>query len=430
MSMRHQSVFLFAMLAAACGSSTFSSSQVTDIPGAGGSVAGGSGGADNGGNTASGGAAPDDGGAGATLPDGSPCVPLASDATDVYVDQRFTGTAPTGVAACPFATIADGLSAAANLAGTRTVHVAGATPALVYNEATRVLVGANVVLLGAGPTMTTISASGAGAGGVCAVHVEGGGTLDGFTVVSPGGDGVRADTSTPAPVIKNVWASGSKNNGIVALGPVELGPNIVASKNGGQGLSSTSATGIVHVAQGTNAFDGNGANGIDMEGATLAFEGGSATGNGFNGIRFGVAGALGATHTVTALVAKNNNTGISSFGGQNLKIRSSTLVANRFEGLLYNYADGYTLDLGTAGDAGGNTFGGAAAATRNVKAGIYLCKSRGAATQPAGGDLFATCPPTQTSFTGCDVAPGAYTDVAYAPAAGDPVVAVACTVGP
>jgi hypothetical protein len=388
----------------------------------------GGGGSDAGG---SGGGAPTDGGAGATLPDGNPCVPLAGSATDVYVDQRYTGTAPTGVAACPFTTITAGMAAAATLSGTRTVHVAGATPALVYSETTRVLVGANLILLGDGPAKTKISALGNGAGAPCAVHVTGGGTLDGFTVVSPGGDGVRADALSPAPVVKNVSAIGSTGSGVVALGAIELGPNVVASNNGGQGVLSSGTSGVVHVIAGANAFDNNTMNGIDIEGATLTFEGGSASNNGFNGIRFGAAGALGTTHAITGLVAKGSNTGISSFNGQNLKIRSSTLLTNKIYGLLYNYAAGYTLDVGVVGDVGGNTFGGATVANRNVKAGIYLCKSRGAGTQTAQGDTFAVCPPTQTSLAGCDVSPAVYTDVAYAPAvAGDPVVAVACVVGP
>jgi hypothetical protein len=373
------------------------------------------------------------GSAGTPVPDGNACVPLANNATDVYVDQRYTGANPTGVAACPLPTISAGMAAAATLSGTRTVHVAGATPALVYNEPIRVLVGANVILQGDGPTKTTISASGAGAGGPCAVHVQGGAVLDGFTVVSPGGDGVRADTLIPAPIVKNVSAIGSTGNGIVALGAIEIGPNVVASNNGGQGVSSTGTTGVVHVigAGGSNAFDGNGANGIDIEGATLQFEGGKATNNTFNGIRFGLPGAIGTTHTVTGLVAKNNNAGIASFNGQNLKIRSSDLLANKTYGLQYNYAAGYTLDLGVANDTGGNTFGGAAVATNNPKAGIYLCNSRGAGTQPARGNAFAACPPTHMAVAGCAATPAAYADVAYAPAAvGDPVIAAACTVGP
>jgi hypothetical protein len=396
------------------------------VGGSGG--AGGVGGADGGGAS---GAAPTDGGGGTPVPDGNGCTPLAGNATDVYVDQRYAGANPTGVAACPFTTIGAGMLAAEKLSGTRTVHVAGATPALVYNEATRVLVGANVMLKGDGPTNTTISASGAGAGAICAVHVAGGGALDGFTVVSPGGDGVRADALSPAPVVRNVSAIGSKGNGIVALGAIELGPNVVATNNGGQGVSSTGTNVVVHVIAGSNSFSNNAANGIDIEGATLVFEGGLAANNGFNGIRFGVAGAATSTSTITGLASKNNNTGISSFGGQNLKIRSSDLLANKSYGLLYNYAAGYTLDIGLAADAGGNKFGGVTVATRNPKAGICLGNSRGAGTQPAQGDVFAECPPTQMAVPNCGAGPAAYADVAYTSAvAGDPVIATACTVGP
>jgi hypothetical protein len=80
---------------------------------------------------------------------------------------------------------------------------------------------------------------------------------------------------------------------------------------------------------------------------------------------------------------------------------------------------------------GGNSFGVATVAGRNTKAGIYLCNSRGPSTQPAEGDVFAACAPTQTSLAARDASPPSYTDVAYAPAVpGDPVVAGTCTVGP
>jgi hypothetical protein len=395
---------------------------------------GGSAGAGAGGGGVSSGGAPTDGGADATLPDAGPgpCIALAGNATDVYVDKRYASTISTGAAGCPFTTINAGIVAAASLTGTRTVHVAGATPALVYTEAAPVAVNTNVVLLGDGPAKTTISASGTCGSGTCAVMVNGAGILDGFTVVSPGGDGIVASLTAPAPVLRNVATIGSKGNGILSLGSIDVGPNVVASKNGGQGLASTGA-GIVHVigSSSSNAFDGNVANGIDVEGATLIFDGGSASGNGFNGIRLGAAGPLATTGTVTGLVAKNNkNTGVSSFGGQNLKLRSSTLLTNGNYGLLYSYVAGYALDLGTAIDPGGNTFG-ATRAAQNPKAGIYLCMSRGPATQPAAADTFAACPPTQTSLAGCDVAPASYTDVAYAPAvAGAPVAATSCIVGP
>jgi hypothetical protein len=238
---------------------------------------------------------------------------------------------------------------------------------------------------------------------------------------------------SPAPVVRQVAASGSKGNGVLALGAVELGPGIVASNNGGQGVSST-GTGVVHVAAagGTNAFDNNGANGIDIEGATLQFDGGHAGGNAFNGIRFGVAGPLATTHRVTGLVSENNkNNGVATYGGQNLKVRSSTLLTNGNYGLYYSYIAGFALDIGITGDAGSNVFGGATVATRNPRAGMYLCHSRGTGTLPGEGNSFAGCAPTQTSLAGCDVSPASYTDVAYAPTvAGNPVVASACAVGP
>jgi hypothetical protein len=372
-------------------------------------------------------------------PDGTPCAPLGPGVSDVFVDKRYLGTAPTGTATCPFTTILAGLGAIATLGATgiRTLHVAGATPALVYNESDKVLVNHKVVLVGDGPTKTTISATGAcNGGGNCAVEVNLDGVLDGFTVTSPGGDGIVANAGSPAAVIKNVSAIGSKLSGIVTLGAAELGPNIVASGNFAQGLASKGVGGLLHVNGGTNAFDGNAFNGITVDGsATLKFEGGTASGNGYNGIRLaGTITAPPTAHAITNLVAKlNKNTGISAFNGQTLTIRSSTLLTNSNVGLWYGYAGTGTLDLGITTDAGGNTFGGSAIAARNGKAGIFLCKSRGSLTQPAHADLFANCPPTQTqtSLTTCDPLPTTYFDVAYmAATSGDPVNATSCTLGP
>jgi hypothetical protein len=377
-----------------------------------------------------------------TTPDASAeaglCAPLAAGATDVYVDSRFTGTSATGASACPFPTIVQGMTAAAGLTGTRTVHVAGSTPALVYKETGAVTVTANVILQGDGPSKTVVNAAGPCGAGTCAVMVAGGGTIDGVSVTSPGatgGDGIVADLASPAPIVKHVAANGSKGSGVLALGATVLGPNIVANNNGAQGLQSpVGATGVVHVLGGANSFDNNAANGVNIDGAaTLIFDGGTASGNALNGVR--LAGAVGAgavsSHVITGLTALlNKNTGISASNGQSLALRSSKLLTNTTYGLFYRYAAGSVLDLGAA-SAGGNVFGGASIASRNAKAGIYLCASRGAGTQPADGDSWGTCPPTQTSLAGCDVAPSTYADVAYAPAvAGNPAVATSCTIGP
>ena len=390
-----------------------------------------------------GGAPTDAGAAGDGATDGSPtdgspgdggaCASLASGASDVYVDKRYAGASSTGVAACPFTTIAAGVAAAANLTGTRTVHVAGDVPALVYAETGAVTVATNVILLGDGPAKTKISASGTCGLRTCAVSVSGSGVLDGFTVVSPMGDGITTAVAVSPPVVRNVVASGSKGSGILPQGAVDLGPHVVASNNDGEGVSSTGG-GIVHVVSAAgvaNAFDHNGANGINVEGASLVFEGGTAVGNTLNGIRFGAAGSLTAGHAILGLVATGNATGVAAFNGQNLKVRSSTLLTNSNYGLAYSYVTGYTLDLGGVGDLGNNKLGGATISVRNAKAGIYLCHSRGPATQSADGDFFAQCPPIVTSLSGCDTAPGVYTDVAYVPTVvGSPLSAASCTVGP
>jgi hypothetical protein len=372
--------------------------------------------------------------AGADVPEviDNPCVPLAANATDVYVDKRFVGGMSTGVAGCPFTTILAGISAAQTLSGRPVVHVAGDSPPLNYSEVGAVLMS-HEILLGDGPAKTTISASGACGTGTCAVMVNGAGVLDGFTVVSPLGDGIVTALSNPPPSVRNVAATGSKGSGIVAMGAVDLGPNIVASKNGAQGVAST-GTGLVHVISGgsaSNAFDSNGANGINIEGATLRFDGGNARANTLNGIRFGAVGSAATTHMIFGLVAVGNkDSGISSVDGQNLTIRSSWLTENTNYGLNYTYGVASSiLNLGTGADLGNNTFGGFIA--RNARAGIYLCRSRGTGTQPAEGDSFASCPPTQTVLTGCTSAPGSYTDVAYAPnVPGNPVTSVGCMVGP
>jgi hypothetical protein len=364
------------------------------------------------------------------------CAPLAAGATDVYVDQRFAGTPRTGAAACPLSTILQGVAAASRLGGAVTIHVAGATPAIVYAETGPVTVGPGMFLRGAGPSRTTISASGTCGAGTCAAIVNGGGVIDGFTVVSPTGDGIVTGAGSPAPVVKNLSASGSRGNGIVALGAIELGPSAAVNGNGATGLQSPQgASGRLHVVGTSNSFDDNTGNGINVDGnAVLLFEGGTANRN-FQGLRLaGVPPGGGGPHTITSLTATGNKGpgGVVAYNGQTIKMRSSSLLGNAAVGLLYSYVSGSTLDLGGgASDPGGNTFGGVTAASRNGTAGVRLCNVTGAGSLPAYGDLWSSCPPTQT-FVACDTAIASYTDVAYAPAVTPtgPAVTTACATGP
>jgi hypothetical protein len=363
------------------------------------------------------------------------CAPLGAGATDVYVDQRYMGSMHTGVQSCPFTTITQGLTAAASLTGTRTVHVAGSTPALVYMEASSLDVTANVILSGDGPGKTTIQASGPCGNTTCAVAVGGGGVLEGFTVTCSGGSGIATSDGMPPPAVRAVLATGSKTDGLIAAANVDLGPGFSANANGAGGVESPAgAGGTIHVIGTTNTFDDNMGNGIDVSGtATLNFEGGTANGN-FQGIRVAGATAAAGGHTITSLTASKNTGpgGVVAYNGQTIKMRSSTLTGNTGVGLYYAYVGSGTLDIGTANDSGGNTFAGATTADNNGLAGLRLCGVTAANMLTAAGDAWSACAPAQT-FADCSTAPKNYSDIAYGPAltaAGVPVAVSGCTVGP
>lgn len=253
------------------------------------------------------------------------CSTLSPGATEIYVDKRFAGT-PNGTVGCPFNTILDAMKLAGPWVGTRTVHVAGSTPTLTYSEVASVFVSKNMVPLGDGSDKATISAPSTTS---AAVIVDGGGTLDGFSISSPTGDGILTQSALPPPIVKNVKSVASKNNGITVTGSAELGPNVHFDKNGNCGLFSKS-DGTVHVIAPGASFDGNAASGISLDGvATLKFDGGSASNNGVNGLRLAgtSSGGSAVVHTVSALIANGNKAqGLGVFNGQSLKLRTSTLL--------------------------------------------------------------------------------------------------------
>jgi hypothetical protein len=353
------------------------------------------------------------------------CSPLPSNAPDVYVDQRFTDGTPTGTQQCPFTTILDGMNAPAAAGTRRTVHVAGDSPALIYQETTRVIVNPGMTLQGDGIERVKVSAAGACAGKTCAIHVQAGGVVEGMTVTCPQGNGIVTGvlgTAAAPPTIRNAAASDSAMNGIVAQGDVELGPAIRASRNGlpgkGHGVSAEGA-GLVRVRAGNgaaNQFNGNGWHGINVAaGALLQFEGGEALGNGNNGIRLDQQCAPPpAVHQVTALTATGNpNNGLAAYGGS-LRLRSSRLLGNGRNGLSFGYPAGTELDIGTLQDPGGNVFGGQTPATNNTEAGILLCNARAAEVdQAAEGNQWSACPPSLGAAGTCSTAPSSYADIWY-----------------
>ena len=100
-------------------------------------------------------------------------------------------------------------------------------------------------------------------------------------------------------------------------------------------------------------------------------------------------------------------------------LRKSTLLGDGV-GLSFKYGDANTLDVGSPGVLGGNVFGASSATVRNVRAGVFLCNSRGLMTQPAEGDTWSSCLETETAIAACDTPIATYSDVVFAPKAGSP----------
>ena len=436
----------------ACGSE-FSSGSGGSGPGgtgvgAGGAGAGGSGTGAGGtgvgaGGAGAGGAQGGSGGSGGNEP--PVCDVLLSGATDLYVDQRFQGQSPTGTETCPFQTINAGVDRALQLGGTITIHVAGSTPALTYAEPDRVIVRPNITLAGDGEAFVHVSASGTCASDPCAVHVLPGGKLRGVTVLTPAtnGNGILAGpTVAPAvaPVVSHVAVVEVQGNGILAFGALELGPGVVASHNG---TGTNSGCGVLIHGPGRlhvlapnghpNLFNANHLHGIDvLDGAELAFEGGETRDNLDDGIRLDPLSAQPPlAHTVVSLTATGNtHNGLAAYGGT-LKLRASTLLQNGSDGLAFNYEATTSLDIGTPDEAGNNVFDGPTAATRNGRAGVFLCTVAGSDVQQAAeGDQWWTCPPTKGTANACNQASLPQSDIVIA--AGGATVAdpLTCGYGP
>jgi len=414
--------------------------------------------------------------------DASPgCGPLTPSSIYVSVGGPTNGNGSMG---CPFRTIHQGVAAAASAVGAGTtsvsqVEVSGGS----YAEVDLVIPSGVVVQGTAGAATTflqgTSSANCPGSVSPCAVVVDRGATLDGFTVgVSPSpsrdgsvtGDGVvgapsATDTLAP-PLVKNVVVAGLTGGyGIVALGSMAVGPNVSSSGNStgasrGAGLwvSSNGTVTVVGTATQPNHFDnntgngvvatgsagvtfsygttsGNHLNGLDMTaGGTLNYTSGTANNNGVNGVRLG--GTATGTHKITSLTATGNQaSGVAVYDTdgvqQRLTLRNSTLLGNKAAGLYYDYGlsvgsgTASPLDIGEATTAGGDVFGRGSGdgGVANNAVGVYLCHAP--PLQLAYGDTFSICQPRFLSsllvlgdggVTSCPSLPPTYFDVVAATA--------------
>jgi hypothetical protein len=368
--------------------------------------------------------------------------------TDVYVDQKYTGTQQLGNQACPFKTITAGLSFANPLTGTRIVHVAGAAAGgtiYSYMEAGTLVIDGGVTLQGPGAAAAEIIASGAtaclGTGNNCAVVVDANATIDGFTVTNANGVGIQ--TAAPplaggAPVVSNTTVTETKGNGIEAYGDATIGPKVDVEDcgkgaAGGAGLEGVmGATGTLTVHDSTFSNNANG-NGINIDGdALLALDTVTAN-NDAQGVRLAGAGSsVNAPHTLTALTVENNTGpgGMVNYNGQNIKVRKSIFLANKGAGLAFTYTalGGGSIDIGPLDtDMGGNTFAGNGTLANNTQVGLRICGALAATAVTADGDDWTACPtPTKTKTPCGNAAPPAYADIFYD---NGTVTVTNCTVG-
>lgn len=322
----------------------------------------------------------------------SSCAPLG-EVTEVWVDAKSAFSKPTGTADCPFRHIAEAVAFVNSLTGKpRAIRVRAGT----YNESSAIVLRPQITLQGAGAMNTTISGGGSCMGiGMCIVRVEGGATLEGVAVdaAPTAKHGVVTGNTDPGglPVIRNVrvyGAVGDGNAGILASSGAQLGPNVESSGNrfglviwGNQKVSITG---------GNNKFDKNAQVGIahDGSGPLTFLGGGSASGNGEDGIRVGNGTtATPPIHDLAGLtIVDNVNAGIRVGPTASIVLRSSKVVGNKF-GVIALFGAMNSVDLGTAADGGNNTFAGS---VRNQRVGLCAVATR-ATAMPAVNNRWSSC---------------------------------------
>ncbi len=350
------------------------------------------------------------------------CGALAASDKDVWVDKGSTKPS-VGTAACPFKTIREATELDA-VPG-RTIHVKAGN----YAESGALKVKNGVKLLGDGVGGTKITAAGSCAEGSCAVEVAAGGTLEGVAVTGSGHGVVTTDGANPA-IVKNVLVTEAQD-GILVLGAAEIGPNVQANKNEQNGVHAKGSKTTKLTGAGNEAKE-NEANGILVEGSARLEITGTTTASNNRGHGVHLKSTTPATpagrHSIDGLTARLNgmtsagtfvaaSSGVYVEATSSLKLRDSVLLQNGQNGLTVIFASN-TLDVGTSGDAGGNTFSVSAAASRNRRAAMCLENTGGAGSQPAQGNKWAACallgqPVSQTSITGTCDALGTQEEIAY-----------------
>lgn len=312
---------------------------------------------------------------------------------EVWVDVKSTMMAPVGTSTCPFKRITDALTY---------VYGLGPKPRVIrvragrYDEPGLVQLKAGISLLGAGSGMTTIAGGGSCMGvGTCIVRVEGGATLDGVTV--DGGPTAKHGIVTGGldggnPILRNLKSTnaiGDGNAGILVTSGAVIGPNVDSSGNK-IGLVVWGG-GATKVTGGNNHFDKNTLYGINHEsGGQFTFDGGgTVTGNGSDGIRFGelTTASPPQQYVSFATIRENGDAGIRAMAHAALKLRNN-IIQNNKVGVVAIYGLANSFDFGDS-DSGKNHFGNST--TRNTMAGVCTLVTR-TAPLPLVGNTWPGCP--------------------------------------
>jgi hypothetical protein len=324
------------------------------------------------------------------------CGTLAATAVDVFVDKA-SAKPSVGTTECPFHTVKEATDLAA-VSG-RTIHVKGGTSAAPanYAETGALVVKTGVILEGDGLATTKITNAAACTGGSnCAVEVQNGGTLDGFTITGTG-NGVVTGAGDGAVTVRNVAVTGAQD-GILALGMLNVTGEVQLNNNTLNGLHANATTGFrtVKITGTGNEFNSNMGSGILVEGQTkLDATGGNANNNKGGGIFLLSTVTVANQHLVTGFTIKSNGAGAAAAGDgirvagtSSLKLRNTVLQANGHHGLAFTYSVSNALDIGPTG---GNSFSSATAAQKNGAAGICLQNSGATGSQDGNGNKWAAC---------------------------------------
>jgi hypothetical protein len=291
-------------------------------------------------------------------------------------DGAGNGSAATG-GACAFKTITAALAAlgTAPAAGTK-IEILN-TAVVGPLETFPIVVPVNVTIGGATaatPTTVDVPAAtsgfqlGASPSGLDNLIIDGTKVAD-YGIVVLGSTALT--TSVTNVEIRNMLGVGVL---VAANAVLSLGTNVAVHDNGADGLDVRGSLTIkVNTGETAATFDKNGAHGINVGSAgSLTINGSlnpsvTASGNYDAGLLIqqtpGSKLPANLISNFQSLDSKHGN-GISIYGGSSLKLRNSLTKGNKYNGIwVTTYTAGSTknddvsnIDLGTSGEAGGNTF--------------------------------------------------------------------------